>query len=99
VEKESSKDSDKPESSKDSGPPKPTKIKQTYKIRDVIKEVYRKRIEKEIPYKPGDTKYLRSYQTAVTTIYEKLTDDELQAAENTLESWNKLGVPPHMQLK
>jgi hypothetical protein len=74
-------------------------LKQKYKIRDYIKAIYRDRIEVEIPFKSGDKGYLAHYQRAVTTILNKMTNDELEEARSTLVLWNKQGVPPSVQLK
>jgi hypothetical protein len=87
------------ESSKGPEDPKPKKLKQTYKLRDVVKEIHRQRIEDEIPYESTDPKYLGCYQRALTKILEQLSEDELEEAERTLISWNKEGVPASMQLK
>jgi len=54
----------KKESSKGDDDSKPSKLKLTYKIRDVIKKNYRERIEQEIPYKSSDKEYLSCYQSA-----------------------------------
>lgn len=78
---------------------KPKKIKQIYTIRDVIKQQYRHLIENEIPYQPGDTEYLGSYQKAVTEVLKNMSDEDLQDAENMLEEWNKGGGPSDVQLK
>ena len=79
--------------------PKPKKIKQFYTIRDVIKEHYRELVEAEIPYKRGEKEYIGHYQRAVTSVLENMTDEEVEAAETILESWNKEGAPADVQLK
>jgi hypothetical protein len=87
------------ESSNDDEDPKPNKLKKTYKIRDVVKQVYHKRIEEAIPYKSTEKEYIGCYQRTVTTIQNNLTNVELKEAEQTLDKWNKMGVPADMQLK
>jgi hypothetical protein len=78
---------------------KPTKLKHKYSIRDVIKQIYRDRIEEEIPHKSTDKRYIGCYQRAVTKIHQNMTDDDLEHAESVMDLWNNEGVPPEMQLK
>jgi len=73
--------------------PKPKKIKKTYNIRDVIKQNYRSLVENEIPFKSTDKEYLGSYQKAVSAVLDKMNEEELEEAQNVLESWNKEGGP------
>jgi hypothetical protein len=80
-------------------PAKPKKVKRIYNIRDVIKQHYQNLVEKEIPFKSTDKGYLGSYQRAVTAVMNKMTEEELEEAENILESWNKEGGPSDVQLK
>lgn len=89
----------KKEATADSGESKPKKIKQVYNIRDVIKQQHRDLVEKEIPYKSTDKEYLGSYQRAVTTVFQNMTESELEEAEKMVELWNKQGAPPEVQLK
>jgi hypothetical protein len=79
--------------------PKPRKTKLIYTLRDVIKEHYRNLVEAEIPYKSSDKQYIASYQRAVTTVHEKMTDEDLQEANSILDEWNKDGGPTDVQLK
>ena len=78
---------------------KPTKLRHKYSIRDVIKQIYRDRIEEEIPHKTTDKRYISCYQRAVTKIHQNMTDDDLERAQNVMDSWNNEAVPPDMQLK
>jgi hypothetical protein len=89
------------ETAAEGGVPKPTKLKQFYNVRDVIKdsEKYKAMIKDEIPYKPSDKEYIGSYQRAVTTVLESLSGKELQEAQNIADLWNKQGAPPEVQLK
>ena len=87
------------ESSNGDEDPIPNKVKQTYKNRDVIKQVHRERIEEAIPYQSTDKEYLGCYQCAVTTIQNGLSNDELKEAESILVKWNAMGAPPDMQQK
>lgn len=77
----------------------PIKIKQVYTIRDVIKQNYRTLIEAEIPFKPTDKNYIGSYQRAVTTVQQNMSDGELKNIEETAEMWNKQGAPTNVQQK
>jgi len=70
-----------------------------YTIRDVIKQHYRDLVEGEIPYQSTEKEYISSYQRAVTSIYNNMTEDELAEAENIMMAWNKLGAPQDVQLK
>lgn len=65
----------------------------------MIKQHYRSLIQEEIPYQTTDKQYLGSYQKAVTTVLKNLSDEDLEEAENILESWNEEGGPSDMQLK
>jgi len=76
---------------------KTKKFKPKYTVRDVIKKNYRDRIEAEIPHEPSSKEYLRLYQNAVTKVWEKMDDEDLEEAETVLELWNKEGVPPKIQ--
>lgn len=79
--------------------PKPSKIKQIYTIRDVIKQNHRALVEAEILYKSTDKDYIGSYQRAVTTVHRNMSNIELEEAENVVDLWNKQGAPPEVQLK
>jgi len=81
------------------GDPKPTKVKPVYSIRDVIKQHYRELVEAEIPYKPTDKEYIGSYQRAVTTVLKNMSEQDVEEAEEIVESWNKQGAPAEVQLK
>ena len=87
------------ESNKEGESSKRRKGKQTYKIRDVIKQLYRDRIEDEIPVKPTHKDYIGHYQRALTTVQTNLSGDELKEAEAMLEEWCKEGLPREVQLK
>lgn len=78
---------------------KPKKIKQSYTLRDVVKQHHRDLVEKEIPYAPTDKQYIGSYQRAVTTVLNNMTKKELKEAETMVESWNEQGSPADVQLK
>ena len=87
------------DSSKKTESSKPTKAKQTYKIRDVIKKIHRKRIEDEIPVKSNDKDYIGYYQRAVTTIHQNMSREEVKQAEVILDEWNEEGLPHDIQVK
>jgi hypothetical protein len=78
---------------------KPKKVKMEYTVRDVVKQHYRSRVEREIPFKSTDKEYLGSYQRAVTAVLNKMTDEDLEEAEKVLDLWNKQGGPSELQLK
>lgn len=78
---------------------KPKKVKKIYSIRDVIKQHYRARVDEEIPYKSTDKEYLGSYQRAVTTVLNNMTEEDLEEAQNMVDDWNKEGGPSDVQLK
>ncbi len=88
---------------KESGPEvqqtKPKKVKKVYMLRDFVKHHYRSRVEKEIPFKSTDKEYLGSYQRAVTSVINKMTNEDHQEAERLLEEWNAQGGPSDLQLK
>lgn len=79
--------------------PKPKKIKKVYSIRDVIIYNHRDLIEAENPLKPGDTKYIGSYQRAVKKVQESMGEDELSELGKTADLWNKEGAPAEQVLK
>jgi hypothetical protein len=79
--------------------PKPKKVKSFYTIRDVIKHQYKSLVDKEIPFKSTDKEYLGSYQKAVTSVLNKMSEEDLEEAENLVESWNQEGGPSDLQLK
>ena len=79
--------------------PKPTKLKQVYTIRDVIKQNHRSLVEAEIPHKSTDKDYIGSYQRAVTAVLKNMAEEDLEEAEEIVELWNKQGAPPEVQLK
>lgn len=81
------------------GDPKPTRLKQIYTIRDVIKQKYKTDIEAEIPYQHGDKEYIGSYQRAVTTVLKNLSKKDVKEAEKMVELWNAQGPPSDVQLK
>jgi hypothetical protein len=78
---------------------KPKNPKPIYNLRDVIKQIYSNRVQNENPYKPNDKAFVGNYQKAVTTVIEKLTEEELQEAEELVETWNEQGPPAEFQLK
>jgi hypothetical protein len=65
----------------------------------VIKQHHRELVEAEIPYKPTDKEYIGSYQRAVTTVLNNMSEKELEEAEEIVDSWNKQGAPAEAQLK
>jgi len=81
------------------GPSKPKKAKKNYTIRDVLKELYRPLIDDAIPYKSSDAEYLGSYQKAVTTVWNNMSEEDADVVEAILEQWNKDGAPSPVQLK
>jgi hypothetical protein len=87
------------ESSPDDGDAKPTKLKRKYSIRDVVKQIYRDRIEQEIPHKSTDKEYIGCYQLAVTKIQLNMTEEDLEHVKKVMDLWNTEGIPPDMQLK
>jgi hypothetical protein len=68
-------------------------------MRDVIKQNYLSRVEAEIPFKSKEPQYIGSFQRAVTAVLNKMTEEDLEEAENILELWNKEGGPSNVQLK
>jgi len=74
-------------------------LKQKYKIRDVIKEIYRERVKELIPVKYSDKSHIGSYQKALSTVCNNLTDEELEKAESILDTWNEQGAPADFKLK
>ena len=78
---------------------KPKNPKPNYNIRDVIKQKYSNCVQDENPYKPSDKSFVGNYQKAVSTVIEKLTEEERQEAEELLELWNEQGPPAEFQLK
>lgn len=78
---------------------KPTKRKQLYTIRDVVKENYRSLVDKEIPYKSGKVDYLARFQAAVTTVLKNMSEKDLEEVEDMAEQWNREGAPSELQLK
>jgi hypothetical protein len=78
---------------------KPRKVKQTYSFRDVVKNVYKSRVDDEIPFESSNKKYLGRYQSAVTKVLENLTEKEVEETEKIQESWNKYGGPSEVQMK
>jgi len=79
--------------------PQRKKVKKVYTMRDVIKHHYKSLVEEEIPFKSTDKGYLGSYQRAVTSVLDKMGEEDLEEAENLLETWNKDGGPSDLQLK
>ena len=79
--------------------PKPKKVKQVYTIRDVIKQNYGELVAEEIGCKPDDKKYIGSYQRAVTTVHNNMSEEELDEVQRILDLWNKDGAPSEVQLK
>ena len=87
------------ESKKEAEQSKPKKVKQLYTIRDVIKQNHQELVEEEIPYNPVDSEYIGCYQRAVTTVQNKMTEEELEDAQKVADSWNEEGVPSDIQLR
>jgi hypothetical protein len=78
---------------------KPKKMKQQFTIRDVIKQNYKTLIEKEIPFESTDKEYIGSYQRAVTTVLNNMSEEDQDEAQKILDMWNEQGPPPEVQLK
>jgi hypothetical protein len=78
---------------------KPRKAKPIYTFRDVLKEIYRPLIDKEIPHKPGEPEYIRSYQMAVTTVWNTMNEEEVEQVQEMVDKWNEEGAPSDVQLK
>jgi hypothetical protein len=77
-------------------------LKETYTIRDVIKDRYLERINQEIPFKHEEKDYIGGYQRAVTKVEQDIKDengDDLKEVEAIVQSWNKLGAPANVQAK
>ena len=87
------------DSSKEAESSKPIKLKQKYSLRDVVSNIYRDRIEEEIPFKPTDKGYIGCYQRALTNTIKSLSREELEEAQTTLAAWDGTGPPAHVQLK
>lgn len=79
--------------------PKPTKIKQMYTVRDVVKQQYRSLVDEEIPFIPQTREYLGRYQRAVTTVLERMEGGERRKLEELAQSWNEQGAPREVQIK
>jgi hypothetical protein len=56
--------------------PKPTKIKQKYTVRDVVKQKYCSLVDQEIPFNPQTKEYLGHYQRTVTAVLERMDSTE-----------------------
>jgi hypothetical protein len=78
---------------------KPKKMKQVFTMRDVIKQNYKALIEKEIPFESNDKEYIGSYQRAVTTVLNNMSEEDQEEAQTILDLWNEQGPPPDVQLK
>lgn len=74
-------------------------MKQLYTVRDVIKQNCRALIEEKIPYDAKDSKYIGSYQRAVTAVQSEMTEENLAAAQELAKAWSEQGAPPEVQLK
>jgi hypothetical protein len=81
------------------GPSKSKKAKPLYTIRDVLKELHRPAIDAEIPFKSTHPDYLGSYQRAVTTVWEKMDEEDAQEVRDTVDEWNANAAPSEVQLK
>ena len=68
-------------------------------MQDVIKQFHQELIMAEIPYKSTDKEYIGSYQRAVTTVQENLSEEDLEQAENMAQLWNEQGASSEVQLK
>ena len=73
--------------------PKPTKIKQTYMVRDFIKQNHCSLVDAEIPFNPQTKEYLGCYQQAVTAVLERMDSGEPSRLEKLAQLWNKQGAP------
>lgn len=81
------------------GPSKPKKAKKLYSIRDVLKALHRPLIDNEIPYTSQDPEYIGSYQRAVTTVWNNMSEEDAEEVERIVEEWNKQGAPSEVQLR
>lgn len=79
--------------------PKPSKLKETYTIRDVIKQNYRTLVNDQIPCKPTDKDYIGCFQRAVTTVLRNMDEDDLETAQTILAKWNQEGAPVKVKSK
>jgi hypothetical protein len=89
----------KKESAEEGGDPKPTKIKQFYKIRDIVVQNHQDLVQAEIPHQKGTKEYLGCYQRAVTEVQKNLDEEQLEEAQNLVDLWNEQGAPSDLQLK
>jgi hypothetical protein len=78
---------------------KPTKIKQFYTVRDVVKQNHKELVEAEIPFKSTEKKYIGGYQRAVTNVIAQMGEEDLENLEKIVDLWNEKGAPPEVQLK
>ena len=86
-------------STSEGGDPKPAKYKQFYTIRDVIKQRYWELVEDKIPYKLTEKEYLSSYQMAVTKVQNNMSEEDTNAIQKIVDSWNSEGPPADLKLK
>jgi len=78
---------------------KPTKIKQFYTVRDVVKRNYKELVEAEIPFKSTEKNYIGNYQRAVTTVIDQMSEEDLEELEKIVDLWNAKGAPVEVQRK
>jgi hypothetical protein len=78
---------------------KPTKIKQVYTVRDVVKQNHKELVEAEIPFKSTEKNYIGGYQRAVTNVIAQMGEEDLEKLEKIVDLWNEKGAPPEVQRK
>src|SRR6266481_69097 len=92
-----------PGPSKPRHPPGAQKFLKTFGTRDAVASLFSNRVSAESRKasqdEPGSTSYLTSYQTALTTIVQVLTEEEWEEAEKLAEKWNWEGAPAAQKKK
>lgn len=73
-----------------------------------LRSVVQKKMEAEILERvqekcegavPGDTDYLKNYQSALTDVVNSLEEEEREELEELAESWNEAGPDVELQRK
>jgi len=71
--------------------------------KDVAAVLYKDRVYKEIKTKttavPGSKLWLAMYPKALTKVFGKLSEEELEECDTTMEEWNKNGPGKAQQQK
>ncbi len=92
-----------PSPSKPCHPPGAQKFLKMFGTRDAVASLFSNRVSAETRKvsqdEPGSTSYLASYQTALTTIVQVLTEEEREEAEKLAEKWNREGAPAAQKKK